>query len=136
MEIEGINFIAVAAAWIVNCAVGALWYSPAGFAKQWEKYTGIDLMKIPEQEATKTLVWVVVAAFGQAVVLAIILNSLNLTDLRTALLAGIVLWFGFIAATTVGVTLYSRRSWGYWWLNASYFLLVVLINTIILTVWK
>lgn len=36
IEFEGLNYLAIVAAWLVNCAVGAYWYSPAGFAKKME----------------------------------------------------------------------------------------------------
>lgn len=136
LEFGGLNVWAIAAAWVVNCGVGAFWYSPAGFAKSWEKHTGIDIMKIPQQEATKTLGFVALSALVQAVTLAVVLNSLQVTTAMEGLTAGLLLWLGFTAATTVGVTLYARRSWGFLWLNSSYFLLVMAVNSVILAVWR
>ena len=136
LELEGLNYWAIAAAWVVNCAVGALWYSPSGFAKKWEEYTGIDIMKMPNNEATKTLGFVILSGLVQAVTLAVVLNSLEVTEVMNALVIGTVLWLGFTAATTVGVTHYSQRSWKFWWLNASYFLVVMLINSVMLATWR
>lgn len=136
LEFEGINYWAVVAAWAVNCAVGAFWYSPAGFAKQWKKHTSIDILKIPEKEATRILGAVIVSSFIQALALAVVLHSLNVTETVNGLVTGLVLWLGFTAATTVGVTLYSRRSWAFLWLNSSFFLLVMAINSVLLTVWR
>lgn len=136
LEVEGINYWAVAVAWVVNCAVGAFWYSPAGFAKQWKSYTGIDLMKIPDKEATKILLSVVVSGFVQAFTLAVLLHSIGTATVLEGIVAGLVIWAGLVTATTVGVTLYSRRSWKFFWLNSAYFLVVILINSIIITVWK
>lgn len=136
LEFEGINYWAVVVAWVINCAVGAFWYSPAGFAKRWAKYTGVDIMKIPEKEATKILGFVVLSSLVQALTLAVVVNSLDITKAVDGLVTGFVLWLGFTAATTVGVTLYSRRSWSFWWLNSSYFLLVMTVNSIILAIWN
>lgn len=136
LELEGINYWAVVVAWIVNCAVGAYWYSPAGFAKQWKAHTGVDLLKIPEKESTRILISVVVSGAIQAFTLALILNSLGVSTLTEGLVAGLVLWFGLVAATTVGVTLYSRKSWKFILLNSSYFLVVMMINSIILATWQ
>ena len=47
-----------------------------------------------------------------------------------------VLWAGLTAATTVGTTFYSERGWSFWWLNASYFLTVMSVNSIMLAVWR
>jgi hypothetical protein len=136
LELDGINFWAVVAAWIVNCAVGAYWYSPAGFAKQWKKHTGVDLLKIPQKEATRILMAVVVSGAVQAFTLALVLNSLDVSTATEGLVAGLVLWFGLVAATTVGVTLYARKSWRFLWLNSSYFLIVMAVNSVLLAVWR
>lgn len=136
LELEGINYWAVAVAWIVNCVVGAYWYSPAGFAKQWKTHTGVDMLKIPQKQATNILLSVVVSGAVQAFTLALILNSLNVATATEGLIAGLVLWFGLVAATTVGVTLYQRRSWKFIWLNTSYFLVVMTINSLVLAVWQ
>lgn len=135
LELQGINMWAVVVAWVVNCAVGAYWYSPAGFAKQWKNHTGIDLLKIPQNEATQTLIAVVISGLVQAVTLAVVLNSIGTGTAVEGLIAGLVLWFGLVTATTVGVTLYARRSWKFLWLNSAYFLIVISINSIILSVW-
>lgn len=135
LEFDGINFWAVAVVWLINIAIGAFWYSPTGFGKSWTRYTGIDHMKIPEKEATKTIGYIAIAALIQAVVLAVIIQSLDITTAVNGILAGVVVWFGFTAATTVGNTLYSRLSWKLWWLNASYFLLVITIGAAILAIW-
>lgn len=136
LEFEGINYWAVLAVWIMYMAVGAWWYSKAGFAKQWTKYTGIDILKIPTDQANKIIGFVAVSALVQATMLAVVLNSLNISSVMNGVLAGLVLWLGFTAATTVGATLYSKRSWGFLWLNSSYFLVVMTVGSIILTAWK
>ena len=135
LELQGINIWAVVVAWVVNCAVGAYWYSPAGFAKQWKAYTGVDLLKIPEKEATRTLIFVVISGLVQAVTLAVVLNSLGTSNAIEGLFAGVVLWFGLVAATSVAVTLYARRSWKLIGLNSSYFLIVMVVNSVLLSVW-
>lgn len=135
LDFGDLNYWAVVVAWVINCAVGAFWYSPAGFAKQWKQYTGVDIMKIPTQEANKILGSVVVSGLLQAFTLAVVLNSLNVTEAAEGLKVGLLLWLGLVTATTVGVTLYQRRPWSFLWLNSAYFLIVIGINSIVLTVW-
>lgn len=136
IELDGLNYWAVLAAWVVNCAVGAYWYSQAGFAKQWAKLTNVDIMKIPTKEATKILLSVIISGLVQAFTLGVILNSLGVNTATEGILAGLLLWVGLTAATTVGVTLYQRRSWKFWWLNAGYFLIVMVVNSVIFAHWK
>ena len=136
LEFEGLNYWAIIVAWLVNAAVGAYWYSPKGFSKQWTKHTGIDILKIPEKQATNILLSVLASALVQAFILALVINSLNATTALHGLAVGAGLWLGFVAATTVGTTLYSKRSWRFWWLNSSYFLIVMLINAVVLAIWR
>jgi hypothetical protein len=136
LELSGLNYGAIIVGWLINSMIGAYWYSPAGFGKRWSKYTGIDHMKMPEKEATKTLGFIALSALTQVAVLAIIVHSLHITTAADGLVAGMVLWLGFTAATTVGNTLYQRLGWKFWWLNASYYLLVIAINSVIFAVWR
>jgi hypothetical protein len=136
LELTGINYWAVIGVWLIYIVIGAFWYSPAGFAKQWTKHTKIDLLKLPQSEANRAIISVAVSAAIQVMTLAIILNSLYIQSALEGFKTGLLLWFGLTAATTVGVTLYSRRSWSFLWLNSSYFLLVMSIGSIILSVWK
>lgn len=132
IDFEGLNYIAIVLAWIVNIAVGAFWYSPAGFAKQWSKHTGVDMMKSPKEETDRAIIIVAISSLLQAFALALLLNSLTPQNIGEAIVATLVLWFGFTAITTIGNTLYQRQGWGLWWINASFFLVVMLINTFIL----
>ena len=136
LELTGLSLWAVLLAWIVNMAVGAIWYSPIGFAKQWKAHTKIDILKIPQNQATKILSFVALSGLIQAITLGVIINSLEVTSVMNGLVVGLVLWFGLTAATTVGVTLYSLRSWGFLWLNSSYFLLVMAVNSMIFALWN
>lgn len=136
LELTGLNYWAIFVVWIIYMAIGAFWYSPAGFAKKWTKLTGIDILKIPENEATKILGLVALSALVQTATLAIILNSLQVTSVLSGLAVGALLWLGLTLATTVGVTFYSKRSWAFLWLNGSYFLVVMLVGSLILAVWQ
>jgi hypothetical protein len=136
LDFDGISYWAVLVAWLINIVVGALWYSPMLFGKTWSKLSGVDIMKIPVNEANKILTFVALSGLVQAIVLAIVLNTFDVTTATNGFVAGLVLWLGFVAATTVGTTLYSRKSWKFWWLNSSYFLIVMCVNSVILAVWN
>ncbi len=136
LDFAGLNPWAIGVVWLLYISVGAFWYSPAGFAKQWTKHTGIDIMKMPKDDANKAIGFVAASAIVQAYTLAVILHSLHIVGALDGLITGVFLWFGLTAATTVGVTLYSRKSWSYLWLNSSYFLLVMALGSVILAVWQ
>ena len=136
LEFEGINYFAVLVAWLISVVIGGFWYSPAGFGKQWSKLSGVDMMKTPKAETSRAIKFVALSCLLQSFVFALILNSLNVENVLQGLAASIVIWFGFTALTTVGNTLYQRQSWSFWWLNASYFLVIMIINGVILSVWQ
>ena len=136
LEFEGLNYWAIVIAWLVYVVVGAFWYSPAGFGKPWSTLSGVDIMKIPEKEATRIIISVAVSAAVQAFVLGLVIHSLAITDVWVGIATAIAVWLGFVAATSVGVTLYQRKSWKFWWLNNSYFLIVMIVAALIFTAWK
>jgi hypothetical protein len=136
LELAGINLWAVLVVWILYMAVGAFWYSTQGFAKQWTKHTGVDILKIPTDQATRILIFVALASLVQTLTLALLLNSLGVSTVTEGLIAGLVMWFGLTTATTVGVTLYTRRSWKFLWLNSAYFLVVMALGSVILAIWR
>lgn len=136
LDFSGLNFWAVLVSWIVYCAVGSFWYSPAGFGKQWTKLSGVDIMKLPQQEATRTIMYVVASSLLQAFVLAVVLNSMDIEGALNGLAAGFFVALGLTAATTIGVTFYSRKTWSFWLLNAAFFLVTTPVNAVILSVWR
>lgn len=136
LDFEGINYFAVIVAWLVSIVIGGFWYSPAGFGKQWSKLSGVDMMKTPKAETSKAIKFVAFSCLLQSFAFALMLNSLGVENIPQGLIASLVLWFGFTTLTTVGNTLYQRQSWKFWWLNASYFLVVMVINGVILSVWQ
>ena len=136
LDVANVNYWAVLVVWLLYMAVGAWWYSTAGFAKQWTKYTGIDILKIPTKQANNIIAAVAGSSLLQAFVLAVLLKSLGVTTAVEGLIVAIVLWLGLVTATTVGVTLYSKRSWGFLWLNSAYFLVVMAVGSVILSIWR
>jgi hypothetical protein len=135
-ETEGLNYLAIVIATFINVGLGAWWYSPVGFGKLWSKLSGVDMMKTPKEETQKAIGAVFVGAIIQAIVLAIVIKSLGASTLIDGLMVGFVLWLGFVAAVSIGDDLYSRRGWKFWWLNASFFLVTILVNGVIFSVWQ
>lgn len=136
LDFESLNYWAIVVAWIITIILGAYWYSPAGLGKLWAKLSGVNHMKLPLKEANTALAAVAISSLLQVFALAVLLNSLNVQDVLGAVLIALFVWFGFTALTTVGNTLYQRLGWKFWWLNASFFLIVMVLNAIILAWWQ
>jgi hypothetical protein len=136
IDFLALNYWAVIVVWILYMAVGAYWYSPAGFAKKWSKHTGVDIMKLPTKTANTILLSVALSCLIQVFTLAVILEAAGVSTALDGLVIGLLLWLGLTTATTVGTTLYAKRSWRFLWLNSAYFLVVMVIGSVILAIWR
>lgn len=136
IDFGALNYWAILVAFIFSIILGSFWYSPAGFGKLWTKLSGVNIMKLPKDEANKAIGAVVVSSLLQAFALAIVLQWIDPKNVTEGIVVGLVLWFGFVTLTTVGTTLYQRKSYKFIWLNSSFFLIVLVVNSIILTIWK
>lgn len=131
-----LNYGAVTAALLICLFVGSFWYSPKGFGRQWSKLSGVDIMKLPQQEANRAIMYVALSSALQVFVLAVVIRSLGSDTFLEGFVTGVTLWAGLTAATTVGTTFYSRKGWHFWWLNASFFLVVIPVNAVIFSLWR
>lgn len=136
LQFENLNYGAIIVAAVVYMAVGAFWYSPGGFGKLWTKLTGINMTKNSKDGANKAMAMVALGAIVQSFALAVLIKSLSSQTISHGLLIGLLVWAGFTAATTVGDTVFAKRGWKLWWLNSSYYLIVMLINACILSLWR
>lgn len=135
LQFGHLNFGAFVVATLINIIIGAFWYSPAGFGKVWSKLTGVNMMEMPKDAANKAIGIVAVSALIQTFALAVLIKSLGAHTISQGITLGLVVWLGFTAATTVGDTLYARRGWKLWWINSSFYLVVLVINAILLSIW-
>lgn len=135
-DLLNINIGAVVVAWLISIALGSFWYSPVGFGKLWSRLSGVDMMKMPKQAANKAIAAVAVASLIHVAVLALVIRGLSINGVANAVYNAFVLWLGLVAVTTIANTLYQRLSWKFWWLNSSFFLVVMVINSVLFTVWR
>jgi|SRR6185369_3673622 len=133
-----INWLAVLAAAAATFAIGALWYSPALFARQWMAAHGYTA----EQAAAmrKNMAMAFVGSFVCYIVIAAALAALMVWTGRVGLVEGVKLallcWLGF--AFTLGLTanLYSNKSRMVFVIDASYQLVFFIVMGAILGVWR
>ncbi len=136
LDFAGLSIFAILVAWVINVVIGSFWYSPAGFGKRWSNLSGVDMMKTPKNEANRAIILVVISSLVLAFAQALILRSLHVTTFSQGVWVSLILWFGFTAVTTIGNTLYQRKSLSFWWLNAAFFLVVMVLDGILLALWQ
>ena len=104
-DLGQLNIWVVLVAWLINMAVGAFWYSPAGFSKAWQRYTGIDIMKIPADRANKILASVATSALVQAFALGFVVAWVAPATLLNA-----ILWLSHFGLDLSPLRLSARHS--------------------------
>jgi len=130
-----VNYWAVLVAAAFNMALGAFWYSPNGFGKQWSKLTGVsnDDMKA---RGNTGMALSLAGALIMAFVLAHFVRYAGSVSFADGLVNGFWLWTAFIAVTMAGMYVFEGRSWKLWQINAGYYLVVLLVTGGLLAAWR
>ena len=135
-----INYWAVLVAAIASMVVGWLWYG-VFFKRQWMALMGYnaDSMKGMKMTANKAYLIQFIASFVMAYVLshALVFAStyLQTSGASAGLLAGFWHWLGFIVPVSLGIVLWENKSWSLWLINASHYLVSLLVMGLILALW-
>ncbi|MBI4151857.1 DUF1761 domain-containing protein [Candidatus Woesearchaeota archaeon] len=130
------NYWAILVAALLQYGLGALWYSPLLFGKQWMR-----LMKInpaerasKKKEAARGYALMLVTALVMSFVLARFVTGAS-TWIEGAL-TGLWVWLGFIATVTLGGFLWEGKPFSLYLLNAGYWLVTLLLTGSLLAAWK
>ena len=137
-----INYAAVIVAAIAQMVIGFLWYGPL-FGKQWMAMMGYGPEKLAEAKNKGmgkyyafAFVGSLVMSFGLAHSLVFASAYLQVTGFSAGLQGGFWNWLSFIAPVTLGSVLWEGRSWQLWVLNNAYWLVSLLVMSVILAVWQ
>ncbi len=159
INLSTLNYGAIILAGLVSFAIGALWYSPALFAKPWQEDTGIGDDGRPSSNnsnsdkgnnnavSSKNADDNAAVVYGGSLFLMLLMSfALALTlqeyaahhELNWQVGASKGLFYGiFFAATSIGINyLYQRKSLRLFLIDASYQILFLTISGIILATWR
>lgn len=131
-----INFVAIIVGAISNMIIGAVWYSPLVFGKQWMKLSGISQKDIDAQKSqmSKTYAMSFVGALIMAYILAVVLDLVGVATIAQGLQIGFLIWLGFVATTTLSSVLFENKRTELYLLNNGYNLISTLVMAGILTI--
>ncbi len=134
------NFLAIIVAAIVNVVLGALWYSPALFAKPWAKGVGMtkEQMAKGAKMTPKMFVPPLLAAIVTSYVMAWFFHALNVTSLGDGIWIAFLAWLGFTTTAQVLNSWVFSNGWPkeVYFINTGYHLVVFCIMGAILAVWR
>jgi hypothetical protein len=141
MELK-INFAAILVAVVVNFVIGFIWYTPL-FGKIWGKEMGYDpTMKPDSKVLAKGMAFMIIGNFLFAWVFAhniaawtFVPGVKEMGALSNALSASIFTWIGFYLPGHLGSTVWEKKSWTLFAINAGYDLVSLFVVALILTYW-
>ena len=139
MPTADVNVIAVLVAAVATFVLGAVWYSPVLFGKQWVEahgYTPEKLEEMKKRGVLKAYAVSLLCYIVMAYVLSLLVAYTNATGPTQGLWLGFVCWLGF--AATIGLTshLFSEKRIAAYVLDAGYQLAYLLVMGLLLAVWR
>lgn len=140
MEVP-VNYLAVLVAAILSMVVGFVWYGFL-FRKVWMElmnYTPGNMghMKMTANKAyTIQFVASLVMAYTLSHVITFASAYMEAGGIQVGLSSGFWMWLGFIAPVSLGVVLWENKPWKLWFINASHYLVMLLVMGAILAVWR
>jgi hypothetical protein len=140
MDFAAINWLAVLVCVVVSMISGTIWYNPKTFFPIWWK--GIGKTGEPGMAGNMGLTWglTILASLVQAIFMAVMVNALgSLTggpSLASGLIAGFLLWLGFVAPTNLVNKLFAGHGLKIWAIEAGNHLVNFLLFGAILGAWR
>lgn len=130
-----VNWLAVIAAAIAMFGLGAVWYSPLLFVKQWAKAAGITREGTPGSG----FIWVMLGAFVLTLFMAANLAFFlagPATTLEFALGASLAAGLGWAAVSLWIISLFEQRPFSYVLINGGYLTVGFVLMGLILGLWR
>ncbi len=110
MDFGSINWLAILACVIASMVIGSLWFNPKTFYPAWWKAIG---RSEKDQPGTTNMgvVWglTLLASLVQAVSISFMLTVMGSKSLATGAMAGFMLWFGFVAPSSLTNKLFAGQ---------------------------
>jgi hypothetical protein len=114
---------------------------PAVFGKTWATLIGKKLADLNKQAVVTTYAWVTLGALIQAWILAHFVTYAayfypSYSRFAVGVITALWAWVAFVAIPQGVNTLFAGSRKKLWAINTGYFLVVIIINGVILSVWR
>lgn len=130
-----INMLAVLVAGVVNMIVGTIWYSPSVFGKLWMKENAIKESDAKSANMGQSYLVTFIGALVMAYALALVMRYTAASTAVEGLKIGLWLWLGFCAVIPLNDVIFGKKSNTLYGLNIFYYLVIIVINSMILATW-
>src|SRR5687767_1520697 len=108
-----VNFLSVILAAIAGLGIGAAWYSPALFGRQWMALMGLSPEALSEgkEKMGRSYVMAFVSVLVMAYVLSHIMFFMGAASILEAVQIGGWMWLGFIVPVHLSGVLWEKKPW-------------------------
>jgi hypothetical protein len=133
-----IKFLPLLVTGVLIFMLGGLWYSPVLFAKKWVALQGktMEEMQASGGASPGQYVQVFICGLLVSAVMAMVIAHMPDPNAAHGVIAGVVLWIGFAAATSYGTALFSMKPKALWAIDSGFNLVSFILAGIILSVWR
>ncbi len=131
-----LNWADIFVAGLIQISVGAIWFGPKTFFPIWWKLMGKDPNQQPGSDGmAKVFSITFLAAFVQAMTLALVLDALGVSTPLEGALVGALLGFGIGAATSVSHRLFGQQGLRIWILEVGQDLIGLTLMGLLIGAW-
>ena len=136
LQFHSLNNLAILVSAVILWVLGAIWFSPALFAKPWMALLGIKM----EPGKRSGMLLGMTASFIGDLVMSFILSTIimwsNATGFGNGSVIGVLVWMAFFAAPNLPQGLYEKRPFKLFVITSGYWLVGLFIVGGLLATWK
>jgi hypothetical protein len=133
-----VNWIAIIVAAVAAFAIGALWYSPMLFGRQWMAAHGHTPEKLAAMQASmaKTYTFSLITYLIMAMVIALLMALTGASTAIQGIVLGVLAWLGFGFTIGLNTNLYSDKPAAAFMIDAGYQFVHVIVMGAIIGAWR
>jgi hypothetical protein len=133
-----VNWLAIIVAAVAAFAIGALWYSPMMFGRQWMAAHGHTPEKLAAMQSSMgiTYTFSFVTYLIMAMVLALLVWLIGATTAIRGIVLAVLTWLGFGFTIGLNTNLYSDKPPKAFMIDAAYQLVHVIVMGAIIGGWR
>lgn len=133
-----VNWLAIIVAAVASFAIGALWYSPVLFARQWMAAHGHTPEKLAAMQSSmaKTYTFSFITYLIMAMVISLLVGLTGAASAAHGIVLAVLAWLGFGFTIGLNTNLYSDKPAAAFMIDAGYQFIHVILMGAIIGAWR